>query len=166
MSFTRWAPRTLRPNLLGPAPSLVRRGTGQTLPAWTSGVDYHNSSSRYSSGTGILPNASTPTNYSSKEEQYASDTPSTPYSRYEEVCGTRTRNMYSYGDEQPNAFFNFPDFCLLWDDTCSGNKSFAKRKYSRRGFLPLLRGCLKQMSYNCIHCTAFVKWSRLQLDQR
>ena len=129
MSFTHWAPRTLRPNLLGPTPSLVSRGTGQTIPAWTSGVDYHNSSSRYSSGTGSLPNALTPTNYSSKEQQYASDTLSTPYSRYEEVCGTRTRNMWG---EEKSAFFNFPDFCLLWDDTCSGNYSNAKGMYKAK----------------------------------
>ena len=152
---THWAPRTLRPNLLGPPPSLIRRGTGQTLAAGTSGIDYNNSSSRYSSGTGTLPIVSIPTNDSSTQQQYTSDTLSTHYSRYEEVCGTRTRNIISYGDEEPNAFFNFPDFCLLWDDTCSGNESFAKRMYSTVIFLLFSRGCLKKMSYICVHCTAF-----------
>ena len=119
-AFTYLAPRTVRPYRSGPPSSLIRRGTGGIQLVQTSGVDHHNSSSQDSSGTGALPNESLQINQSS------TDTLSASSSIYEAVCGTRTRTMYG---EEEEAYFDFPDFCLLWDDTCSGNKSLAECMY-------------------------------------
>lgn len=133
VSFTHSAPRTVRPYLSGPPRSLIRRGMGETQLAQTSGVGHQNSSSWFASGTGTLFNGSTQANQSSTEQQLASETPSTSKSLFDAVCGTRTRNMYA---DEKSAYFDFPDFCLLWDETCSGNYSHAKGMYPGKPFRP------------------------------